>query len=43
MLICRELSYEPRCKGGNAITFSKNIRYVATYLIVVQCLPYERL
>lgn len=40
---CCNRSYEPRRKGGNAITFGKNIRAIATYLSVVQCLPYERL
>lgn len=29
--------------GGNYITFSRNIRAIATYLSVVQCMPYERL
>lgn len=40
---CCNRGYEPRRKGGNAITFGKNIRAIATYLIVVQCMPYERL
>lgn len=40
---CCNRGYEPRHKGGNAITFGKNIRAVATYLSVVQCMPYERL
>lgn len=40
---CCNRGYEPRRKGGNAITFGKNIRAVATYLSVVQCMPYERL
>lgn len=35
--------YEPRRKGGNPITFGRNIRAMATYLSVVQCMPYERL
>jgi len=40
---CCNRGYEPRRKGGNAITFGRNIRAVATYLGVVQCMPYERL
>lgn len=40
---CRNRGYAPRRKGGNAITFGKNIRAIATYLSVVQCMPYERL
>ena len=40
---CCNRSYEPRRKGGNAITFGRNIRAIATYLSVVQCMPYERL
>ena len=40
---CCNRSHEPRRKGGNVITFGKNIRAIATYLNVVQCMPYERL
>lgn len=40
---CCNRDYQPRRKGGNAITFGKNIRAIATYLSVVQCMPYERL
>lgn len=40
---CCNRAYAPRKRGGNAITFGKNIRAVATYLSVVQCMPYERL
>lgn len=40
---CCNRGYEPRRKGGNSITFGKNIRAIATYLSVVQCMPYERL
>lgn len=40
---CCNRGYEPRRKGGNAITFGRNIRAIATYLSVVQCMPYERL
>ncbi len=40
---CCNRGYKPRRKGGNAITFGKNIRAIATYLNVVQCMPYERL
>ncbi|MCM1311421.1 MAG: IS66 family transposase [Roseburia sp.] len=40
---CCNRSYEPRRKGGNTITFGRNIRAIATYLNVVQCMPYERL
>lgn len=40
---CCNRDYAPRRRGGNAITFGKNIRSIATYLSVVQCMPYERL
>ena len=40
---CCNRDYAPRRRGGNAITFGKNIRAIATYLNVVQCMPYERL
>lgn len=40
---CCNRDYAPRKRGGNVITFGKNIRAVATYLSVVQCMPYERL
>lgn len=40
---CCNRDYAPRKRGGNAITFGKNIRAVATYLSVAQCMPYERL
>ena len=40
---CCNRDYAHRRKGGNAITFGKNIRAIATYLSVVQCMPYERL
>lgn len=40
---CCNRDYAPRKRGGNAITFGRNIRAVATYLSVVQCMPYERL
>ena len=40
---CCNRDYSPRRRGGNAITFGKNIRSIATYLSVVQCMPYERL
>ena len=40
---CCNRDYAPRRRGGNAITFGKNIRAIATYLCVVQCMPYERL
>lgn len=40
---CCNRDYAPRRRGGNAIMFGKNIRAVATYLSVVQCMPYERL
>ena len=35
--------YAPRKRGGNAVTYGKRVRAVATYLSVVQCMPYERL
>jgi hypothetical protein len=40
---CSNHSFAPRGKGGNAVTFSDNIRAIATYLSVVQCVPYQRL
>ncbi|MBD5357552.1 MAG: IS66 family transposase [Bacteroides sp.] len=40
---CCNRDYAPRKRGGNSITFGKNIRAIATYLSVVQCMPYERL
>ena len=40
---CCNRDYAPRRRGGNAVTFGKNIRAIATYLSVVQCVPYERL
>ena len=40
---CCNRDYAPRRRGGNAITFGKNIRAITTYLSVVQCIPYERL
>lgn len=40
---CCNRDYTPRKRGGNAITFGRNIRAIATYLSVVQCMPYERL
>ncbi len=40
---CCNRGYEPRRRGGNSITFGRNIRAIATYLSVVQCMPYERL
>ncbi len=40
---CCNRDYAPKGKGGNAITFGRNIRATATYLSVVQCVPYKRL
>ena len=40
---CCNRDYAPRRRGGNVITFGKNIRASATYLSVVQCMPYEQL
>ena len=40
---CCNRDYAPRKRGGNAVTFGRNIRAIATYLSVVQCMPYERL
>ena len=40
---CCNRDYAPCRRGGNAIVFGKNIRAIATYLSVVQCMPYERL
>lgn len=40
---CCNRGYTPRRRGGNAVTFGKNIRAIAAYLSVVQCMPYERL
>ena len=40
---CCNRDYAPRRRGGNAVVFGKNIRAIATYLSVVQCMPYGRL
>lgn len=32
-----------RGRGGNKVTYGKNIRAIIVYLSVVQCIPYERL
>lgn len=40
---CHNRPYAPKKRGGNDITFSKNIQALVTYLNVVQCVPYERL
>lgn len=40
---CCNRDYAPHRRGGNAITYCKNIRAIATYLSFVQCMPYERL
>lgn len=40
---CCNTGYAPRKRGGNAVTYGKRVRAVATYLSVVQCMPYERL
>lgn len=36
-------SYVPRKRGGNAVSFGKNIQALVIYYHVVQCVPYERL
>lgn len=40
---CCNTGYAPRKRGGNAVTFGKRVKAIATYLSVVQCVPYERL
>ena len=40
---CCNTGYAPRKRGGNAITFGKRAKAVATCLHEVQCIPYERL
>lgn len=40
---CHNRPYAPKKRGGNDITFGKNIQALVTYLNVVQCVPYERL
>lgn len=35
--------YAPRKKGGNVVTFGKNIQALVVYYNVVQCVTYERL
>ena len=40
---CHNRPYAPKKRGGNDITFGKNIQSLVTYLNVVQCVPYERL
>lgn len=39
---CNNRSFAPR-KGGNAVTFSKNIQGLVAYFNTVQCIPYDRL
>ena len=39
---CCNKGYEPR-KRGSQITFGNNVKAIATYLNVVQCIPFERL
>lgn len=39
---CCNRGYEPR-KRGSQITFGRNIKSIATYLNIVQCIPFERL
>lgn len=40
---CHNRPYAPKKRGGNNITFGKNIKALVTYLNIVQCVPYERL
>ena len=40
---CCNTGYAPRKRGGNAVTFGRRVRAIATYMSVVQCMPYERL
>jgi regulator of replication initiation timing/transposase len=40
---CLNRPYAPKKRGGNDVTFGKNIQALVTYLNVVQCVPYERL
>lgn len=40
---CCNRDYAPRNRGGNVVTFGRNIRAVAAYLSAVQCMPYEQL
>lgn len=40
---CRNRSFSPRSRGGNAIVFGKNVRALVIYYSVVQCIPYQRM
>lgn len=40
---CRNRSYNPRRRGGNAVVFGKNVRSLVVYYSVVQCIPYKRM
>jgi Transposase IS66 family. len=40
---CLNRSSNPRQRGGNIVTYGKNIRAIVVYLSVVQCIPYKRL
>lgn len=40
---CHNRPYAPKKRGGNDITFGKNIQALVTYLNVVQCFPNELL
>lgn len=40
---CKNRSFSPRSRGGNAIVFGKNVRALVIYYSVVQCIPYQRM
>lgn len=40
---CKNRSFSPRKRGGNAIVFGKNVRALVIYYSVVQCIPYQRM
>lgn len=40
---CKNRSFSPRRRGGNAIVFGKNVRALVLYYSVVQCIPNQRM
>lgn len=38
---CKNRSFGPHNRGGNAIVFGKNVRALVIYYSVVQCIPYQ--
>lgn len=40
---CKNRSYTPCGRGGNAVVFGKNVRALVVYYSIVQCIPYRRM